>query len=235
LQLDPIRIAHRFRGPPESGNGGYVAGRLARYLPDAGVAVRLHRPPPLDTELAVRETEDGVELAAGEALVASARPAKVAIAPLEAVGFEEAEAAARRFPGLETHYFPSCFVCGPDRAAGDGLRIFPGPLDRSALFACPWVPDASLATPSGRIGPEFLWSALDCPGGFSFPAPENGGVLLGELRAELTGDVSAGERCVLVSRELDHDGRKHTTAAALFGEDGGCRGVSLGIWIEVET
>jgi hypothetical protein len=83
------------------------------------------------------------------------------------------------------------------------------------------------------VSPEFVWAALDCPGGFAFPEPAEGAVLLGELQVAITGDVSVDERCVLVGWELAHQGRKHHTATALFGEAGVCRGVGLGTWIEV--
>ena len=44
---ETFTIARRFRGPSQSGNGGYVCGRLARHV--AGPAlVRLRAPPPLD-------------------------------------------------------------------------------------------------------------------------------------------------------------------------------------------
>lgn len=112
------------------------------------------------------------------------------------------------------------------------MRVFPGPIPGDDRVACPWIPDASLAN-DGRVAPEFLWAALDCPGGFAFPAPDGASVLLGELRARLLGEVAVGERCTLVSRQLAHERRKHTTATSLYGEDGTCRGQSVGIWIEV--
>ena len=48
--LGQLSIDPRFKGPPDSGNGGYVAGRLAAYL-DGTAAVRLHRPPALERPL----------------------------------------------------------------------------------------------------------------------------------------------------------------------------------------
>src|SRR5690349_10167215 len=44
-------VGEQFRGPPNSGNGGYVAGRLARELdPSAATAIEvtLRAPAPLD-------------------------------------------------------------------------------------------------------------------------------------------------------------------------------------------
>ncbi len=47
-----LTIAKRFHGPPASGNGGYVCGRLARFIPGPAV-VRLKAPPPLERPLTV--------------------------------------------------------------------------------------------------------------------------------------------------------------------------------------
>ncbi|MGR6999796.1 hypothetical protein ACU686_19670 [Yinghuangia aomiensis] len=55
------------------------------------------------------------------------------------------------------------------RTEGDGLRLFPGLLPQQpGTTATPWVPDASLADADGaRVRPEFVWAALDCPGGWT--------------------------------------------------------------------
>lgn len=229
-----IVIVPRFQGPPTSGNGGYVSGLLAAFVEARAAVVRLHAPPPLDTALEVRAVDGVAGLFDEDVKIAEARAAEVAVEPGESPSFADAEAASRRFKGFESHWYPCCFVCGPVRAPGDGLRIFPGPIGDGRRVAAPWVPDASLASEDGaRVAPEFLWSALDCPGAFAFPEPEKGGVLLGELTVALHGGVSVDERCVLTAWELSHDGRKHRTATVLFGESGDCRGVGLATWIEV--
>ena len=79
----------------------------------------------------------------------------------------QAEHAAAAFPGFKSHLFPRCFVCGPAREAGDGLRIFSSPLQGQTLHAAPWVPHESLADDRGDVATEFLWAALDCPSGFA--------------------------------------------------------------------
>ena len=227
---DSFAIDPRFRGPPESGNGGYVCGRLAEGL-DGDVRIRLERLPPLDRRLEVRETEDGRALYDGEQLVARAWPTRLEIAPPAAPDFAEASRAAQRFRGHTEHVFPGCFVCGPERAEGDGLRIFPGLVDDGSLAAAPWLPDASLG--ESTVRPEFLWAALDCPGCFSFPQPEGRVLLLGELAAHLEGPLRPGERCVVIGWEIDRDGRKHRTGTALFDATGNCAGYAVGTWIEV--
>ena len=228
-----LSINRRFCGPPESGNGGYVCGRVASLLDKPAVSVRLRRPPPLDTPLEVRRSVAGIDLFDGDALVAEARAASITVKPPDPPTFAEAESVSRRYRGFRSHWFPCCFVCGPQRDPGDGLRIFPGPVGGTGLVAAPWIPDASLASANGQVAAEFQWAALDCPGAFSFPEPGTGVLLLGELTAQLFGTVCVDEPCVVVAWELSQSGRKHHTATALFGESGDCRGLGLGTWFEV--
>jgi hypothetical protein len=164
---------------------------------------------------------------------ATARRSKLSFDAPSAPSFEAAADASQRFVGFKEHWFPRCFVCGPDRDIGDGLRIFPGALTGRDDIAAPWVPDASLARPAGDIAPEFLWAALDCPGAFAFPPPDGRGVLLGEFTAAIHGTVAVDERCVLLAREIAHEGRKHFTATVLYGETGDVRAVALGTWFEI--
>lgn len=228
-----IIIDKRFCGPPESGNGGYVCGRLSRFIDAPAVTVRLLLPVPLDTELEIREKEGGVVLLDGETILARARPTKFVLEPPPCPSYEEAEAASRRYRGFTKHWFPCCFVCGPDRAPGDGLHIFAGPVEGSELVACPWIPDTSVALTRGYVSAEFLWAALDCPGSFTFPQPAGEAIVLGEFQVELFGDVFVGERCILVAWHITSHGRKHRTATALFGESGACRGLGLATFLTV--
>lgn len=227
-----ILIEKRFCGPPDSGNGGYVCGRLAAFI-GGPAQVRLQVPPPLGVELPVRKTDAGVELVQGETVVARARPADVGLTPPAAPGYAEAEAASRGYRGFHAHPFPGCFVCGPSRGAGDGLRIFPGKVPGGNIVASPWIPDASLGDRSGRVRAEFLWSALDCPGAFSFELAPGAAVLLGEFAASLGGSVAVGERCVVIGWEIGRDGRKHHTGTALYGAAGNCVGIARATWFEM--
>jgi hypothetical protein len=228
-----IVIDKRFNGPPTSGNGGYVCGLLAQFVDAPAVTVRLLLPAPLDTELEVRETEGGVVLLDGGVVLAEARPAKIVLEPPECPSYEEAEAASRRYRGFTSHWFSSCFVCGPDRGPGDGLHVFAGPLEGGERVACPWIPDASVASAGGSVSTEFLWAVLDCPGSFTFSPSDGEAIVLGEFQVELVGDVSVGERCVLVAWQIASHGRKHHTATALFGESGACRARGLATFLTV--
>src|SRR5689334_14941984 len=154
-------IPARYNGPPDSANGGYTAGMLARYVATpAGAVVTLRQPPPVAAPLDVRQTGATIEVYDGDRLIASAEPVP---SPLSAVvppvGWDEAMAAAERYPGLVSHPFPTCFVCGPDRPPGDGLRLFPGRLP-DGRTAAPWIVPED-------IEPALVWAALDCPGGWA--------------------------------------------------------------------
>src|SRR5690606_15509000 len=122
---DTLTIARRYCGPPTTGNGGYSAGLLGRYI-DGPAQVTLRSPPPLERPLRLARENDKLLLRDGEQLVAEAVPTDFELDVPAAPSFEQAEAAVQRYVGFTERTFPTCFVCGPDREAGDGLRIFPG-------------------------------------------------------------------------------------------------------------
>lgn len=240
-----MTIPRRFRGPPNSGNGGYVCGRLARNIPGAA-QVALRAPPPLETDLDVVEAAPGQwELRHGATLVASGRATSLVLPRVERASFEEAAAAAKRtHVKPHEHLLPMCFVCGPERAAGDGLRLSAGPLAAGtsanpSTFAVPWLPDPTLAADDGLVAAEFVWSALDCPTGYVFFLDyETGGykplpILLGTLSARVDGRPRLGERCVVTAWEVAREGRRLTADAALFGEQGNLLAVARAVWVIV--
>lgn len=227
-----VTIAARFHGPPESANGGYACGRLAAFV-DGPAEVTLRVPPPLDRPLRVERREGGgAALRDGEVLVAEARPAAVELDVPEPVALAAAEAAAARYPWRVGHPYPTCFVCGPQR--DDGLAIYPGPVDGRELFAAPWTPAAELADEDGTVRDEFVWAAIDCPGGIVTDLfGDHGRLLLGRLTADLRGAVRAGEPHVLETWPLERDGRKLHTATALRTAAGEVLALSRAVWIEV--
>src|ERR1700728_1301698 len=77
--MPALTIPSRFCGPPGSGNGGYVCGRIATYL-DGQVTVTLRRPPPLATPMTVQRSgepggESSVRVYHGDTLIAEAASA----------------------------------------------------------------------------------------------------------------------------------------------------------------
>lgn len=236
---EQVVIESRFNGPPESGNGGYSCGLLARYL-DGPAEVTLRRPPPLGRPLAVLRGE-GVRLLDGQDLVAEAAPVEVDDPPHGPVGAADAEAAVARFPFFHGHPFPTCFVCGPAREPGDGLRIFPGAVEGAGdLYAASWTPDASLAEGGAALPVELVWAALDCP--TSVPvanAPSEAGdqrpIMLGRLAARVDAPVEPGRRHVVTAWPVSVDGRKRQAGSAIYTEGGELRAVARATWIELKA
>ncbi len=225
-------IARRFRGPPASGNGGYTCGMLAAAA-NQPVEVRLMRPPPLDRPLEIRDDAEssGLHLMDGEEVVARAVPKLVEITVPEPPSYSRALAAVSGFQGFREHAYPGCFVCGPDRERGDGMRIFASPIEGRDLVAAAWLPNRSLAGPDGKVLPEFMWAALDCPGFFASGGASSG-ALLGLYAARVDRCVHISEACVVIGWPLGHDGRKHYTGTAIFDGAGELCGRATATWIE---
>ncbi len=238
MHTEWFEVAERFRGPPRSGNGGYVCGRIARNLPGT-VATRLKAPPPLGKALRLESTEDLARLFDGETLIGEARPAELDITPPAPTTFEQARIASLSFVGFKHHPFPGCFVCGPERTPLDGLRIFPGAIEATTTLAAPWTPDASLADETGQLKPEFIWSALDCTGGFAvfpaeaFTATSGTAFVLGELCVRITHPPQVGQGHIVMGWPLGHEGRKRTAGSAIYTAQGQRLALARALWIEV--
>jgi hypothetical protein len=245
--MQSIIVGKRYCGPPNSANGGYVCGLVAKVIGGSG-EVTLRAPPPLGQPLEVMRSADGsVELRNAQGLLATGRLARPDIGEVPVVSLAEAEDAVRRSPYGEqsNHSLPGCFVCGPARADGDGLRIFVGPLATSPsrqvdALAAAWEPRADLAGADGRINSEFVWSALDCPSGFASMSARHLGVsgtepiLLGRMAAQINERPKAGDRCVVVAWPTGRDRRKLFANSALLGADGERLAVAQATWVIVD-
>ncbi|MGI8900338.1 MAG: hypothetical protein ACR2HA_05325 [Nocardioides sp.] len=249
-----LTVPERFRGPSRSGNGGWTAGSLAeRLLASADrpgkhvpVEVTLRQPPPLDTPLTVEhlDGDDGslTVLAFEGARIAEARRVDSPLTPVDKVDPSTAQAAMRSYAGLRSHPFPGCFACGPDRADGDGLRIFPGPAGPGTVASC-WLPHHSLAESGDvvdtgdrgaqRVGHGTTWAALDCVGGWSADLVGRP-MVLGRMTARVDALPVVGEPHVVVGRRLRADGRKTFTASTLYDADGRVVGTAEHVWIAVD-
>lgn len=231
--VERFSIDERFRGPPRSGNGGYICGRVAARL-QGPVAVRLQAPPPLGTELRLESDVREARLFAGDKVIAQAKAAALDIEPPQPPAWEQVQAATQQFSGFVRHPFPGCFVCGVERQPYDGLRIFPGPVRGASILAAPWIPDPTLADEKGAVKPEFLWAALDCPGAFAvMPSRPDVAIVLGELCASIAGEVQSGERCIALAWPIGVEGRKRFAGSAIYTADGRLVASARAVWIEV--
>ena len=240
-------IDRRFRGPPNSGNGGYVCGCLARHV-SGDAEVTLRAPPPLERSLDVLTGgDDGIELRENGKLLATARATDIDVPDVPRVSYETAEEAAGRTPYDErTHNLPTCFVCGPARAQGDGLRIFAGPLragsvvGKPLVFAASWIPHGSLSGADGHVAHEFVWAALDCPTGYCSVGARHLGLkgdetaLLGRMAARIDRRPRPGDRCVVVAWPTGREGRKLFADSALLSSDQEVLAVARTTWLLVD-
>ncbi len=230
--MEILRVEGRYCGPPNAANGGYLAGRLASWIETPAAEVTIRRATPLDRDLRVERVPDGVDLFDDDTRLAEARSARLEIASPPAVSLADAARGLAAFPRFVEHPLPRCFVCGPDRLAGDGLRIFPGPVPgRESVWAAPWTPDATLADAKGFVRPEHLWAALDCAGAFAVNEPPRGLALLGKLAAEILRPVRATEPLVVAAWEIARDGRKLYPGTAIYDAAGDRVAVARATWI----
>ena len=109
-----IVVPDRYRGPPQSGNGGYVCGVLAGLLTGGrfdledgrAAEVTLRAPVPLDQPIAVRRSGDTLAAHHGEKLIAEAALALLRVDVPRPPSFEEALAVRDRSPGAQSRLAP---------------------------------------------------------------------------------------------------------------------------------
>ncbi|MFO7540111.1 MAG: hypothetical protein R6X32_18885 [Chloroflexota bacterium] len=230
--MNELTINGRFQGPDHMGNGGYVAGLLARPLGNQA-QVRLHRPAPLDKPLPWRQSVNGhVRLWSNGRLLAEASPVFLGLSVPAPPPYTAVLAAQQEATYGHDHPFPDCFVCGPNRPHGDGLGLRPTYLPDYNLVAATWLPHESLANNSGLVASEYLWAALDCPGGLAAVWPRPRPILLGQITARVAAGIRPGERCLVLGWPISRQGRKHIVGSALLNENGQVFGRARAVWIE---
>ena len=217
---ETIVVSSRFNGPRTSGNGGYTSGLLAKRF-EGAAEVNLRSPVPLDQPLELSEDgEGGLRLGQGETPIAEARPApELSVAVPAGVTPEEARRAAANYRGLDDGLFSHCFVCG--RARADGFDVFAGRVGDRDLVATPWTPPAWTADAEGKVQPEFVWAALDCP--TYFACHLEGELTLSMLvrqRGHVHSPIAAGEEHVVVAWPIEINGRKRLSGAAVLSASG---------------
>jgi hypothetical protein len=242
---EPLTVAARFRGPPNSGNGGYVCGVVAarltgnrHALPDQLAAeVTLRSPVPLDRPMSVLRDEGGVHVTSGETLIAEATLTQLELDVPTPPSWDQALAAASRSAsfmegfGGRVGVHPICFCCGAEVANDEGLRVFAGATEGFDGVAAAWQPDASFGDAEGWLPPEYVWTALDCPGQGAFLAAGIRTGLLGRMAARIERPVSVRQRNIVIGWRVGIEGRKHYAGTAIFDEAGICCAYAKATWI----
>ncbi|HNJ34224.1 MAG TPA: hypothetical protein PK881_08260 [Leptospiraceae bacterium] len=203
------RIASRYSGPPRTGNGGYVCGvcaglaysQLGEQKQDSFTfEVRYKSPVPVDLDVSLLSKDNlcVLESIDGKTTYAEGQSSKPVSTVLPAVvTLEQARYATLQSIPEKEHAFPDCYVCGPARKVGDGLRILPGPVaEHSGMAAAVWnvLPDAMSS--SGDLSVPILWAALDCPGYFAYHFSHGGAMQVAVL---------AKMKCTVVRRRTESD------------------------------
>jgi hypothetical protein len=236
-----VVIGRRYAGPPESGNGGYVAGLVARGIDGPATAV-LRAIIPLDTPLDLSPSGSRWVLSGeGGGLIAEASPASAADLPEPPPPptLEQARAAGLRYPGLEETFHPICFSCATARDEGDGLRVFTGQLEGAAdgVLAGVWTPHAAFADPDGLVPSEIVWAALGCPGWYAWLVrDQHAAGLLGTMTGEVVRRPRAGASYIVMAWPIEGGTRrKRFAGVALFSADGECLARGRQVWISFPT
>ena len=227
-------INGRFNGPPNSGNGGYVAGLLAKEI-GGTVQVTLLKPPPLNEELELVSDKEGCALMKNNQIIAKAVASSVAIKPPLIPSMADAVLCETRYPGFDRHIFPECFVCGPNRNEHDGLRLFTGISVTSDYVAAPFRAFDDLYDDEGYMSTEFIWSALDCPGAYAITqVSEEKTLVLGKMTVEIVDPIKKGENLIVMGWSNGTERRKNYSGTAIINSDGIVKAIGDATWIEID-
>ncbi len=242
--MNSIVIPERFRGPPNSGNGGYTAGAFAAPLHTTEpVEVTLRSPVPLDRPLQVRH-DDPLTVHDGDTLVAESRSVALDLVVPAPPAWKDVEDAAPTSYSLQeihpagqpdhltirgTGFHPICFCCGADH--DDGLRVFAAPVNNGEQVAAIWQTQTAWAGNDGLVPAEYIWAALDCPGQFAFMADGIRTGMLGRITAQLHAPVAAGRDYLVTAWRVGVEGKKHFAGSALIDRDGTVLARALATWI----
>lgn len=251
-----ISIPFRFRGPPNSGNGGYVGGAIAELFDAAtraaaAIEVTLRAPIPLDTPMAVtRGSARAVAVYHGATLIAEAAAAELTLEIPDPPGFAAARAAEPTSPAFlrnvnpflpdGTGFHPVCACCGVDTLEGEGLRVHAAAVPGFAGVAAAWRPHRALGSGAaasaepeagGELPLSIIWTALDCPGQFAYYVDGIRTGLLGRMTARVIRPVYADRELVVIGWREHIEGRKHFAGTALFDERGELCAYARQTWI----
>ena len=212
-----VSIPWRFRGPASSGQGGYSAGVAASFI-EGPAHVRLRRPPPLDRQLSVERTPDGVAILDGEDVVLAASSSALEAMPPTDHAQLSAVFARGPQPAPDWHMASTCFVCGTQETLG----MHPTPMDDFPVWATVWTPERDGIR--GVLASEVVWALLDCPAGWAttdserpkrsfFPA-------LADMTAEIVRPIPMGQPLAILGWMTSDGKRRIECESMILNETG---------------
>ena len=256
----PLIIDEQFRGPPESGHGGYVSGAIAECMrdlqsipaedsrnnPDSAIEVTLRSPIPLNTPMSTVEPDNAVSdidlrVFHDEVLIAEARRTSLSLAIPQPPDVSEVMAAREQspsfIPGINPlienglGFHPICFCCGADVPPSEGLHVYAAPVPGFDGVAATWRPDKTFASGDGEIPEAIVWAALDCPGQVAYFATGLRTGLLGRMTGRQLKPVVANQDTIIIGWCLEVERSKHFAGTALFDQSGELCAYSKQVWI----
>ncbi|MEQ8200683.1 MAG: hypothetical protein ABRQ24_04590 [Syntrophomonadaceae bacterium] len=206
---------------------------MARYAGNPA-EVTLISPPPLNTPLTVTRRDGQVFLMDGEKPVACGEPFLGDILVPEPPTLAQVIDAPADPDIVKNIWYHGCFVCGSDRAEGDGLRVFTNRRLAGGGLAAIWVPDSTLADSRGLVPEEIIWAVLDCPAGWASWVEKMRVIVLGRMAVEISGPVPVGQPCVIMAWKFSEHRRKIQAGTALIDASGQVLAKSRSTWIELQ-
>ena len=239
MPMQTVTIAKKYNGPNDSGNGGYCAGLFAQSFDNnsrQAIEVTLRSPPPLDQPITIKGNQQSAECMHGDTLVAQIKHSELKIDIPKPIDLNQAITASKHFSGFVSHPFPNCYVCGPDRAEHDGLRVFAGAVENRSLAACPWQPFDALGNEAGYIGVEHIWAALDCPSYFGATINTTAATaFLGRFTLQIYDHkIPVDQSYIICAWPNGVDGRKLYGGVGLFDLQGNCLAAANATWITLK-
>jgi hypothetical protein len=236
-RIDTVIIDPRYNGPKTSGNGGWVAGSLARLLGTGSVSVALRAPAPLAVPMLVRWQGDGsATLENGGTLIAEATAAPLQLDVPKAPDPGEAEAAGVLAHKVSAQFganwpYAHCFGCGFART--DGLGIVPGPVGNDGIVATTWMPPSSVADASGQLAIEATWAALDCSAGIAWIHRLGVGtpIVTARMTAVIDQPLQVGRQYTVIGWPIAQEDRKLHAGTAIFDAAGKVQARSRQLWL----
>jgi hypothetical protein len=233
--MTTIVIEKKFCGPPSSGNGGYVAGVLAKTF-GGHVSAALRAPVPLGKPMSFSAQGGVATLKDGDTLIGDVAPAARdhLPAPPAAPTLEQARAAAARCGGS---FHPICLTCASKLSASEGLRVFVSQCAGAprGQVAGLWNTHPAFAAPDGLIAEEFVWAALDCPGFYAWVEMDGRhSALLGTMQAEVLERPRVNGDYIVSAWPLEKSGRKAISGVALHDREGRLMARGRQIWIRMD-
>ncbi len=238
-QAQTVEVKDRFRGPPNSGNGGYVGGLVASLYDDnhQPIEVTLRAPIPMDQPLEVLHTSQGISLHRGDQLIVESQPATIDMQVPTPPTLDEVDNAApdsvALINGLNPFlpkgkgFHPICFCCGAQH--DDGLQVFAAPVQGGAQVAVRWHAKEQWGV-EGNLPMPYVWAALDCPGQFAYYANDITTGMLGRITGQAD-SVAAGQDYLITGWRIAVEGKKHFAGTALFTLQGELLAKTTQVWI----